>query len=391
MSEYQYYEFQAVDRPLDARELSAVRSCSSRATISSTRFVNSYNWGDFKGSVSEWMERYYDAFAYLANWGTRQFQLRLPARLLDLATAKLYCPCDPARARKKGEFVILEFESDDDGDGDWDDDGSGWLGSLVSLRADIAAGDYRALYLGWLLCAQSGALDDDAVEPPLPPELAEPTAALEAFTDFLRIDEDWLGAAAIGSATGMKGDDPEREIRTWIAGLASKEKDRWLLDLATGKTPNLRAELLREFRMAGSASQTIPRVRTVAEIRHTAERIAKARRRKEAQRAAEDRVRRQREEAERREKALAELAKREPAAWKEVDAFIRSKKPIDYDKAVALLMDLADLGKRRNQAEEAEARIRTIRETYASRPALIRRLDDAGLGRLPVRAAGSAR
>ena len=384
MSEYQYYEFQAIDRPLDARELSAVRSRSSRATISSTRFVNSYNWGDFKGSVSEWMERYYDVFVYVANWGTRQFELRLPARLLDLATAKLYCPCDPASARKKGEFIILEFESDDDGGGDWDDDGSGWLGSLVSLRADIAAGDYRALYLGWLLCAQSGALDDDAVEPPLPPELAEPTAALEAFTDFLRIDEDWLDAASIGPAPGAKGDDPEREIRTWIAGLASKEKDRWLLDLATGKIPNLRAELLREFRTAGAASQALPRGRTVAGIRSTAERIAKARRRKEAERAAEERARRQREEAERREKALAELAKREPAAWKEVDAFIRSKKPADYDKAVALLKDLAELGKTKGRAVEVEGRIQQIRDAYSTRPALLRRLDDAGLGSYPM-------
>src|SRR5437667_10774728 len=55
MSEYQYYEFQAVDRPLTEREKREVRAYSSRATITSTRFVNYYNWGDFKGNPSAWI------------------------------------------------------------------------------------------------------------------------------------------------------------------------------------------------------------------------------------------------------------------------------------------------------------------------------------------------
>lgn len=33
MSEYQYYELQAIDRPLTAREMEALRRLSSRATI----------------------------------------------------------------------------------------------------------------------------------------------------------------------------------------------------------------------------------------------------------------------------------------------------------------------------------------------------------------------
>lgn len=38
-------------------------------------------WGDFKGDPDVWMERYFDAFVYLANWGSRQFSMRLPAEL----------------------------------------------------------------------------------------------------------------------------------------------------------------------------------------------------------------------------------------------------------------------------------------------------------------------
>ena len=45
MSEYQYYEFQAIDRPLTEREMGELRSFSSRATITPTRFVNHYTSG----------------------------------------------------------------------------------------------------------------------------------------------------------------------------------------------------------------------------------------------------------------------------------------------------------------------------------------------------------
>jgi hypothetical protein len=55
MSEYQYYEFQAIDRPLDRAAQDAVRSVSSRARITATSFTNEYNWGDFEVTrASSW-------------------------------------------------------------------------------------------------------------------------------------------------------------------------------------------------------------------------------------------------------------------------------------------------------------------------------------------------
>ena len=49
MSEYQYYEFQAIDRPLTKDELEQMRALSSRATISATHFANEYHYGNFRG------------------------------------------------------------------------------------------------------------------------------------------------------------------------------------------------------------------------------------------------------------------------------------------------------------------------------------------------------
>ncbi|MDN3351358.1 hypothetical protein [Actinomadura sp. DC4] len=49
MSENQYYEFRAIDRPLHERQRAEPRALSTRAQITATSFVNEYHWGDFRG------------------------------------------------------------------------------------------------------------------------------------------------------------------------------------------------------------------------------------------------------------------------------------------------------------------------------------------------------
>ncbi|MEU4720254.1 hypothetical protein AB0G06_11505 [Nonomuraea dietziae] len=82
MSEYQYYEFLAIDRPLTDQQQAEVRALSTRAHITATSFINEYRWGDFRGDPRRMVERYYDAHLYLANWGTHRIMLRLPKTAL---------------------------------------------------------------------------------------------------------------------------------------------------------------------------------------------------------------------------------------------------------------------------------------------------------------------
>src|SRR5688572_3090750 len=91
MSEYQYYEFIALDRALSRGELNEVRAISSRAELTPHSFVNEYQWGDFKGDPYEFLEKYYDAMLYYANWGTRRFIVKIPPAAIDAKTAKAYC------------------------------------------------------------------------------------------------------------------------------------------------------------------------------------------------------------------------------------------------------------------------------------------------------------
>lgn len=80
MSEYQYYEFQALDRPLSREEQEQLRAISTRARITATSFTNTYNWGDLSANPRKMVQRYFDAHLYVTNWGTHRLMLRLPSR-----------------------------------------------------------------------------------------------------------------------------------------------------------------------------------------------------------------------------------------------------------------------------------------------------------------------
>ena len=382
MSEYQYYEFLAIDRPLDAGEMAELRAVSSRAYITATGFVNHYDWGDLKAAPLDWMERYFDASLYLANWGTQEFMLRFPRRVLGLDTVAPYCGGDAAFAEVRGDAVILGFTSEEEPGDDWDD-GSGWLSSLIPLRADIAGGDHRALYLAWLLCAERGEFGDDATEPPVPPGLGKLTAPLEAFADFLRIDGDLIAVAAERSldASDEANSVQDQDLEPWLAALPEADKTGYLVRLAAGDGLHLRAELLqrygreRQIPEAGAA----PGARSIAALLAAAKARAAERQRRAAEAEARERARREREEAERRARYLDQLAAREAETWREVDALVAAKLPSDYDRAVRLLGDLRDLGAREGRTAEVAARIGALQGRHARKSSFLRRLEEAGL------------
>ena len=203
MSEYQYYEFLALDQPLTDKQRAELRSMSTRAEITATRFVNEYQWGDLKGDPRKMMERYFDAFLYLANWGTRHLMFRLPRGALDAKTAELYCYTDAASLTETSDHLIVSLYADRDPDDYWEEPG-GQLAAMVQARADLAAGDLRLLYLGWLRAIQSDDVDDEDTEPPVPAGLKELSASLRAAADFLDIDEDLLAVAAEASPDAGK-------------------------------------------------------------------------------------------------------------------------------------------------------------------------------------------
>ena len=245
MSEYQYYEFRTLDRSLSEQQIRELRACSTRATITSTQFVNSYRWGDLRGDPRKWMEKYFDAFAYVANWGTHQLMFRFPRRWVDYKSIQRHCDGDAISSWAKDDIVVIRFISQDEGGDSCDDDGEGWLSSLVPLRDDIARGDNRALYLAWLASAQNRELSETDLEPPVPDGLKELTPSLKALTEFLRLDSHLVTAAAQTSSkmkalTGTK-------YENWIKSLSVKDKTEWLLRFASGEENRVDLELLKLY------------------------------------------------------------------------------------------------------------------------------------------------
>lgn len=247
MSEYQYYEFLAIDRPLTVREMGQLRRISTRADITPTSFVNHYEWGDLKARPIAMMQKYFDAFVYVANWGTREFMLRVPRRLLDPRFVAPFKAGQALSFAAKGEHVIASFLSDREPDDDWES-GEGKLSSLVSLRADLLGGDARCLYLGWLLGAQEGDLKESAVEPPVPAGLGKLSAPLKSLADFLRIEGNLIDAAAQASADLPLESPDEGELERWMTALPASVKDALLVQVARGEERYVRTDLLKQFR-----------------------------------------------------------------------------------------------------------------------------------------------
>ncbi len=372
MSEYQYYEFQAVDRALSPQDQAELRALSTRATITSTRFTNVYHYGSFKGSPDALMARYFDAFLYVANWGSRELQLRLPLQALPLERVEPYLYGESLEARAVDGHLLLTFRAEDDSLGERAE-GEGWLASLLPLRAELLAGDLRALYLGWLCAVQYSSADlaDDAEEPPVPPGLDSLSPALHTLTEFFALNTDLLAAAA---EAGRQDAAPllpsDAALASWLSTLPGAEKDALLVRLMRGPEPLLGAELLRRFREhhTDTLAPSPPR-RTVAWLRASAGERRQLRERREARRQARDEVR-----------TLELLATREAQAWSEVESLLATRSPRNADRAVQLLVDLKRLAQHRGTLEDFRQRLGHMRAENTRRHALLRRLDAAGLG-----------
>jgi hypothetical protein len=379
MSEYQYYEFTAVDKPLNEKEMQSLRNISSRAQITPTSFVNEYHWGDFKGNPLKLVEKYFDAFLYVANWGTRWMMLKVPRNLVDVDLVKKYCPGGSSVIHEKGDHLIFEFTSETE-DYEWEE-GEGWLSSLISLRADILNGDYRSLYLAWLFCVQMEEMEDDELEPPVPPNLADLNAPLKSLVDFMRIDTDLITVASENSISEDRKTDP-KALKTWIHNLPASEKDDILFRLIEAPSPHLGAELKQRFQQAGSAkagSNIDKQLRSVLDLMSRAEKYAIERKRRAAEKKARAQARKKKEMALAREKYLESLSGREDSIWKKVDSLIDSKQPVKYDEAVKLLVDLRDLYKKTGKEKAFKQKLKTICENHHRKVSFLNRLQKVGL------------
>lgn len=378
MSEYQYYEFAAIDRPLSGEEQEAVRRLSTRARITATSFVNEYHYGSFGGDPDAMVRRWYDAHLYYANWGTRRLLLRVPKAALAHADLHPYEVEGSVGLTVNRQSLIIDLSDgyDDYGelDDEWDVEFS--LGALVGVRGELLAGDLRPLYLAWLAGIGRWEIVEDAfgddtdeeLEPPVPPGLAALSGPQRELARFLRLDEDLLAEAA-----SLSGDRAELAVdwAGWLRTLPAQMKDAALVDLLEGDAAAAKVRLL-SLREQGSGPTH--GTRTIGELLD-----ATAKRR--AEREAQEQVERQRRRAEADRKAAAkraayldDLSRTQLTAWRKVADLVAAKNARAYDEAVALLRDLREVG-----GDDFAARFASLHQQHRNKPSFVERLTKAGL------------
>jgi len=379
MSEYQYYEFAAIERPLTKAEMAKLRAVSTRGIITEASFSNHYDWGGLKAKPVDWMRQYFDAFVYWADWCSCQLLLRFPKSTFTKVQLQPFTNQSSFSITSNRTHWILDWwvEEGEDYDRFSQDDGSGWMRRLLPLRDELLRGDLRALYLGWLAGVSS--LPDNALEPEIPPGLADLTPAQKALVEFLEIDPDWLQAACAGSPEiAASGADEKKHMASWLktwtpAGMKEVLK-HIALEHEHAAVRRVKLHYADWLKAQCPISSDSPG-RRISELRKLAESAALIRHKREAKARALQEAKQQRK----REAQLRVLMKQPDSAWQQADACIARGIASSYDQAVKILVELAEGYALVSRQDAFDRKLRQFLIPHAKRGAFLRRLEHARL------------
>lgn len=360
MSEYQHYEWHAVDRPLTEAEQEAVGGLSSHIEVSSWQAVVTYAWGDFKHDPRQVLLSFFDAHLYLANWGSRRLMFRFPTGLLSREVVEPFSVQDRIEFTTVNAFDLLEIDLSEEEDGFWVD-AEGSLSSLTPLRKDLLQGDYRCVYLAWLkaMSYTGGEMPHGRrsrasrqVAPAVPPGLRRLTPALAGFVEQFDVPPFLVEAAA--EISPELAEAPATDFRPLVAQLPREECDGFLSRMAQGDA-SAGMELRKRLRSLMPRPPSAPEVRrSFAELQKRADAI-------EA-----ERQRRHEEEARKKHEAeMNALASREEEAWQKVASLVDLKQTKGYDASVQLLAKLSQLAEFRGSKDDYRRRVSDLCERYS--------------------------
>jgi len=380
MSEYQYYEFLAIDRPLTEDEVAELRALSTRANITPVSFTNEYNWGDFKGDPDKLMQRYFDAHVYVANWMTAIFMVRLPVAALTKETVKaMAVPYLLDIEGTKTHWIITwRLEESENYDRFGMEDGRGWMARLAPVWDELLRGDLRSLYIGWLAAVAGEMMDDDEMDPIAVSGLQNLTAAQQALGEFLEVDPDLLAGAGMGSQAAQREEISEKEVDTWIDALPRDEVKEAIKQLLEGKGQQAERSIKNRFTSWRRGLQTdetgAPR-RTVGELRQNAEKARQIRLEKQKR----DRKRREIQRRKKREAYLKNLANDFPKAWESLREPVERGSGRGYDEACRTLVDISEAYALFATKKQFKNKLKEFMAAHLRRKALIQRLVKAGI------------
>jgi hypothetical protein len=383
MSEYQYHEWQTVDRVLTPEEQEVVNDLSSHIDVSSSRAVVTYHWSDLRHDPKQVLLQYFDAYFYLANWGSLRLMFRFPKGLLDEADLSPYCIDDYISFKTIGKYQVLDLDYSPEDGGYWME-AEASLASFIRLRADLLEGDHRILYLAWLkaMTFDDVSYDDEGDEddedddpdfaasdrePPVPPGLKKLTPPLQNFAQVFGIDPFLVQAAAEASP------DPKKTLavdyRELIGRLPRTECDDFLTRLAEGD-PGVGFALRKRLGAFLPQVRLQPaRPRTIQQLLQRAQQLKVAEKKRQVEAARQKHI-----------SEMKSLAIREATVWQQVETLLETGRKIAsvYDEATGMLEKLNQLSVFQDTQDIFQARVHQLAQKYASRPSLIDRWKKRG-------------
>lgn len=378
MSEYQYLEFLAVERPLTTKEMERLREISTRAQITPVSFINEYSWSGLKANPRDFMRRYFDVHVFLANWGDAILMLRLPKEAIDQKTLKAFCDGPHLEFKALPKHWLLTWSLDETEDYDRFSyvEGTGWMTRLAPLREELMRGDLRGLYIGWLKTTFYEDADPEALEPMALPGLGQLTPAQQSLAEFLEIDIDLLAGLGMDqTATSLEIPD-DAEIDAWLDKLPKTEVRGYLRQMLNGQGAYAERDLNRRY--AAWQTQSVPTPeerRAISQLWQLAGQAKEQRLLEEAKARQLDLAKLKRQ----RNAFLSKLAENFPRAWKLAHESAGKGHAHAYDAACRQLVDLRDAYSHHVSEAAFEKELQKFMAKHAQRRALAQRLVKAGL------------
>ena len=368
MSEYQYYEWQTIDRTLSASQQTEVDQLSSHMDIvSATQAVVTYSWGNFKHDPHKILLKYFDAFLYDSNFGSRRIVFRLPKKMIDLRALQEYTYDDWIDIEEHETDCLLYLSYNEDAN-EWIESDN-FLSRLLPLRDQIIQGDYRALYIVWLkaISYETDEFADDIPEPPTPNGLRKLDSGLQTLVRFFDVNPHLIAAAA-GSGKEA-GSTSEVDLETAISKLTPLEMENHLRQIVRGE-PGALAALKKNLAQLSQvkAHKTQSPSHSVPELLTAAEKLKEQEQQKARKDAARQRI-----------QYLEKFSTQEESAWSAIETLLQQKRGAAYQQAANLLVDLRDLSIYQKQEGEFRERFHALLAQYSKSQAFRERLKKMGL------------
>ncbi len=349
MSEYQYVVFQAVDGPLNDKQIEFAQRQSTRAEVTRWSLSVEYHYSSFRGDVDGLLRRGYDVYLQYTNYGNREIKLRLPHGIpVAKAVWSKYVDGDQLNWKRdtKGGGGILSlrpFHETGDLEEVWET--QKYVDAAIQVRERLIGGDLRALYLLWLCAADDDYNDPtEMIEPPVPHGISGIASHGSELLSYFGLDPLLLVAAAKDVEAAPTDESTDQTFARWIKALNNQRAKDLLLQFLIGNTASLKARLLAEIRDSQTPDgwPTTDKQRSLAELLEQTATLRSHENAKQA-RKAQAAAKRKAVKAERERAARMKAMVKDPQKWlRDAEQLVDARGTHNYKAAAEILYDLRE-------------------------------------------------